>query len=296
MALKPTITGARFDKDRYKPGEKMSVTLDIDVVEVPTTLVGMSAPNGAQTQRIVDEFPGLAYFSDYGKDIDRDGLTDLTAPATGKLADVPLTAVAHMSWKGTVAQLGAWMSVADPRRQYVINWYREPMDRVNPEAYRAAGTVVASTIDSHRDKAMILGNGPILTRYWLDERNGDPAVWAYPGATMPGIDCYMNRPDDSAYWGGDKMFGVALDKMRNAFPGATFTIPEYGIVRLTRDTTGSGRAEALLSHWEWLQEQPDVAAWAYWNNTVTIDGKLIDYRLPTGSLESAAWRLIQAAQ
>ncbi|MET8910667.1 hypothetical protein [Micromonospora sp. NPDC004551] len=247
-------------------------------------LLGMSTEKGARTQRVVAEYPGIRYMRDFGTDGgDADALPELPPLNAGKFVDAP-SAVMHVSWKDDVEQLTGWLDGLN--RPVYLTWYHEPMGDVTPTTYRTTATRVAQIVAAHRNRRWVLGHGPIVTRYWLDEGRGDPADWGYPGMTHYGVDCYSR--DTATYWPASRMFGVAFGKVRAAYPGIRLLVPEYGLVRTTADATGAGRAQAMRDHVTWLRQQNDVDAVAYWNNWA-------EYELGDPPLESTAWRNLQFA-
>ncbi|MFC4145091.1 hypothetical protein ACFO0M_02375 [Micromonospora mangrovi] len=250
-------------------------------VTVPL-LVGMSAEKGARTQRIVAEYPDIRYMRDFGTDgPDADVLPELPALNAGKFVDAP-SAVMHVSWKDDVEQLTSWLDGLS--RPIYLTWYHEPMGDVAPATYRTTATRVSQIVAAHPKKRWVLGHGPIVTRYWLDEGGGNPTDWGYPGMTHYGIDCYSR--DTATYWTASRMFGVSFGKVRAAYPGIRLLVPEYGLTRTTADTTGAGRAQTLKDHVTWLRQQADVDAVAYWNNWA-------EFELGDPPLESTAWRNLQ---
>lgn len=257
---------------------------------VRSLLMGMDAPNGAEFKAAVANYLGMLYTRDYGRD--GDDLDTLPEPSThgaGKLADAPADCVIHESWKDDPGLLSAWLDGV--KRPYYLTWYHEAHDRVAPADYRAAGAQWSKIIAGHPNGHWILGHGPIVTRYWLDERKGNPTDFGYPGMTHYGIDCYQNTPTAAAYWGVEKMFGVGFGKVRAAYPGIRLWVPEYGIARLDSDRTGAGRAQAIRDHITWLRTQADVDAVAYFNNQADFP----QYAFASTSPEGLAWRELQAA-
>lgn len=262
-------------------------TVAVPVVLRPPMLVGLSTTAGALTRQSALDFPNIGYFRDFGNDgDDPDRLPELTPHGTGKPVDLP-NAVAHHSWKDDVEQLGGWLNGI--RRPSYLTWWHEPPGDVTSLAYRATGARVSQIIDAHPNRRWVLGHGPIVPRFWLDEKGGDPLDWAYPGMTHYGIDCYGR--DTTAYRPASRLFGAAFNKVRAAAPGVRLLVPEYGRTRVSADTTGVGRAAAIREDLGWLRQQPDVDAVAYWSNTVREkDGTLIDYRIAADSPEAAALR------
>ncbi|MEW2589308.1 hypothetical protein AB0893_02765 [Micromonospora aurantiaca] len=245
-------------------------------------LVGMSAEKGARTQRAVADYPGIRYMRDFGTDgPDADALPELPPLNAGKFADAP-SAVMHVSWKDDVEQLAGWLDGVN--RPIYLTWYHEPMGDVTPATYRATASRVTQILAAHRNRRWVLGHGPIVTRYWLDEGRGNPADWGYPGMTHYGVDCYSR--DTAAYWPASRMFGVAFGKVRAAYPGIRLLVPEYGLSRIAADTTGAGRARTIREHLTWLRQQNDVDAIAYWNNWA-------EFELGDPPLEATTWRDLQ---
>jgi hypothetical protein len=253
------------------------------------TLVGMDAPNGQPYRDCVTQYPNLRYTREFGKDgPDTDSLPELPAMNATKFIDSPADAVLHVSWKDDVEQLASWLDGLT--RPIYLSWFHEPMGDVTPATYRATAARVPQIIAAHPKRRMVLGNGPIVTRYWLDEGGGSPTDWGYPGMTHYGVDAYQDQPTAAAYWAPAKMFGVAFGKIRSAYPGIRLWVPEYGITRLNTDTTGAGRAQAIRDQVGWLKTQTDVDAVAYYNNAADFPKYAID---PTGP-EGQAWRDMQA--
>lgn len=257
-------------------------------VAVPL-LVGMDAPNGPEFRTAVSQYPGMRYSRDFGVDFgDADSLPELTAHGTAKLADMPAGCIPHVSWKDDVEQLTSWLDGLNQRTY--LTWYHEPMGDVTPATYRSTGARLSQILAAHPKRTLILGHGPIVTRYWLDEGGGAVTDWGYTGMTHYGIDCYQDTPSAASYWAVSKMFGVAFGKVRAAFPGVRLWVPEYGITRLNTDTTGAGRAQAVRDQVTWLKGQPDVDAVAYFNNMAQFP----KYALTVGTPESQAWKDMQA--
>ena len=251
--------------------------------------VGMDAPKGAAWTQTVADFPKITYTRDFGTDgADTDTLPELSAVGTGKFTDLPPGAVMHVSWKDDVEQLSSWLSTVN---QYVyITWYHEPMGDVLPADYRTTGARVTQIINGHAKKNWVLGHGPIVTRYWLDEGNGNPADWGYAGMTHYGIDCYQNSPTDTAYYSTMKMFTTVFNKVRAAFPGVRLWVPEYGIAKINSDSSGTGRAAAIRSHVRYLRTLTDVDAVAYYSNAAQFP----QYAITASSPEGQAWIDMQA--
>lgn len=270
----------QVDDPAYRP---TSATVAVELR--PPMLVGLSTTVGAPTRQAVADYPGIRYMRDFGVDTaDADRWPELPPHNGGKFGDAPDAAM-HVSWKDDVEQLTTWLDGVN--RPVYLTWWHEPMGDVAPVTYRATAARVSQIVSAHPKKRYVLGHGPIVTRYWLDEDQGDPRVWAYPGMTHYGIDCYSR--DTVAYWPASRMFGAAFAKVRTAQPGVRLLVPEYGLTRTAGDATGEGRARAIRDHVAWLRQQADVDAVAYWSNAV-VDA---DYRIAAGTPEAAAWRAAQ---
>lgn len=252
-----------------------------------TMLLGMESTNGQPTQQVVAEY-APQYMRDFGSDgADADTLPELGNKAAGKWFDAP-NVIMHASWKDDVNQLTTWLDDLD--RYIYLSWWHEPHGNVDSATFKSTCETMVSIIDAHANKAFVLGNGPIVTRYWLDEGGGDPTDWGYTGMTFYGIDCYSQST--TSYWSVNQMFVPAFSKVRAAYPGIKLMVPEYGLVRTTADTTGTGRAATLKTHVRWLRTQPDVLAVAYFNATGSIPGVPFTPTSPEGQ----AWKELMAEQ
>ncbi|MFG1659097.1 glycosyl hydrolase [Micromonospora chersina] len=263
------------------------VTTSSGTVAVPT-LVGVDAPTGPEWTTAMGTFPGVGYWREFGSDgSDTDSLPELPNMAAGKFLTAPASSIPHVSWKDDVEQLSGWLDGLT--RSIYLTWYHEPMGDVAPATYRATAVRVSQILAAHPKRKFVLGHGPIVTRYWLDEGGGNPADWAYPGMTHYGVDAYQDTPTASSYWAVAKMFGVAFGKIRSAYPTVRLWVPEYGITKLTSDGTGAGRAQAIRDQITWLKGQPDVDGVAYFHN----QAQFAKYAL-TDTPSQQAWRDMQA--
>lgn len=247
------------------------------------TLLGMDAPNGTEWSNAVTNYPGIKYTRDFGTP------TNLTPFGTGKWVPNPAGSTMHLSWKGDVEQLSTWMNGLTVG--VYLTWYHEPMGDVTPTTYRATAQRMADIINAHAKKNFVLGHGPIVTRFWLDENAGDPADWGYPGMTHYGIDCYQNTPTASAYYTNSKMFDVPFDTVHATYPGIKLLVPEWGIARLNSDTSGNGRANAIESQWNYLKARSDVDAVAYFNSSA-----FPQYQISPTAPEGVKFKALLAAQ
>lgn len=252
-----------------------------------TMLLGMEGTNGAVTQQIVAEY-APQYMRNFGSDGgDADTLPELGNKFTGKWFDAP-NVIMHTSWKDDVSELATWLDDLD--RPIYLSWYHEPHGDIAPATFVANCEAMVAIIDAHPNKALVLGNGPIVTRYHLDEGGGDPTTWGYDGMTFYGVDCYSQ--DANNYWTPQQMFVPVFSKIRAAYPGLPLMVPEYGIIRINSDTTGNGRASTIKQHIRWLRTQPDVLAVAYFNSPGSIPGAVFGVNTPEGQ----AWKELMAEQ
>jgi hypothetical protein len=272
-------------KDQQLNSVNSTVAIN-EVAAEPRPIVGMDA-NPTNWTTTVSTFDGIRYTREFGDDTaDADTLPELRGHTSGKNVGAPANCIIHHSWKDDVEQLSSWMDGL--ARSIYLSWYHEPMGNVTPATYRATAGRITEILLNHPKKALVLGHGPIVTRYWLDENNGNPTDWGYTGMTHYGIDCYNGW--STAYRTPAQMFTTALTKVRNAYPGIKIWIPEYGMERITTDTTGSGRAAAMRSHMDFLRQptNSDVVAIAWWN----IGGDEITSLEP----EKSEWREILSEQ
>lgn len=258
------------------------------VPQEPTTmLLGMEGTNGQVTQQIVAEY-APQYMRNFGADGgDADTLPELGNKFTGKWFDAP-NVIMHTSWKDDVSELSTWLNDLD--RPIYLSWWHEPHGDVAPATFRTTCETMVSIINAHVNSALVLGNGPIVTRYHLDEGGGDPTDWGYTGMTFYGIDCYSQ--DTNTYWTPQQIFVPAFSKVRAAYPGLKLMVPEYGIVRTSADSTGDGRAATIKSHIRWLRTQDDVLAVAYFNAPGSIPAVPFGVNTPEGQ----AWKELVAEQ
>lgn len=261
-------------------GETVTATASFTLGAPP--LLGMTAQPG-DTALTFSTFADIAYFRDFGKDTaDPDSLTELTPHGTGKLAQAPAACVAHVSWKDDVEALGPWLSAAPGDRSYYVTWHHEPMGDMTPAAYRSSAGKIPQILAGHPKAHLVLGHGPVVTRYWLEQPGNSAADWAYPGMTFFGGDCYNGST--SFYRTPAQMFGSTATAARSF--GVPWLVPEYGIERITTDGSGAGRAQTMRDHIAWARTQPDCLAIGWWN----IGGDRITGLEP----EQTAWRELLA--
>lgn len=227
-----------------------------------TAKLGMDSPLGTEWTNAVANYPNIKYTRDFGTP------TNLTPLGTGKFSALPAGAVMHVSWKGDVEQLSTWMNGLN--QPIFLTWYHEPMGDVTPATYRSTAQRMADIVNAHAKKSFVLGNGPIVTRFWLDESDGNPADWGYPGMTHYGVDCYQDQPTAPAYFLTSKMFDVAFDKIHAIYPGLRLWVPEWGMSKINTDSTGSGRASAMQTQYNYLVSRGDVDGVAWFNNQASF--------------------------
>lgn len=254
----------------YENGMFQNLTFDIPPLK--TALVGMST-DPTITAQMVKDFPGIKYMRDYG--LNKGQI--LSPMNSGKFLTAPKDCIMHVSWKGDVEQLSPWLD--NLTRPVYITWYHEPMGDVAPATYRTKGERVANIIKTHKNRHLVLGNGPNVTRYWLDEGN-NPDDWAYNGMTFYAVDAYSR--DTVSYWSALKMF-ACFDKLKKY--GVEILVPEWGMLRTTVDKTGEGRAKAILDQGYYLMRHPLVKAFAYWNNWD-------DYKFLVYDPEAATYKML----
>lgn len=261
-----------------------TVTDTVEYEPASPLLLGMTAQPG-DTVLTFSTFAHIGYFRDFGKDgSDPDTLPELTAHGTGKLAQAPAGCVAHVSWKDDVEALGPWLAAAPDDRRYFLTWHHEPMGDVTPAAYRSNAGKIPQILAGHPKAHLVLGHGPVVTRYWLEQAGNDAADWAYPGMTFFAGDCYNGST--STYRNATQMFGSTATAARRF--NVPWLVPEYGIERITSDTTGSGRAQIMRDHIAWARSQGDCLAIAWWN----IGGDRITNVEP----EQGTWRQLLQEQ
>lgn len=260
-------------------------------------LVGMdSLP--ANLAGDVASYPGIMYHRDFG-------VGNPTTPTpwnTGqRWAALPQGATMHISWKGDPTALTAFLdSIPDVPPVWFQGVYcshkHEPYDEVKGGQYTAAQfrsyNITAMNIrNTHPKGHWILGMGPILTRYDLDEATppADPAEYGWPGMDYYGVDCYWSKTS-GGYPSTYNMFEKVFDLVLAAFPGIKLMVPEYGMVLQSGDS-GTARASAITSHISYLRGRGDVLAIAYFNEIGSIPGVPLD---DTPSAD--AWRAALASQ
>lgn len=215
----------------------------------PKLLVGIDFPP-SETDLHISRYSPLGYhrvFEDSG----------FPSLITGKLTKLPSNCCVHISWAdnfddNTVSNLqrfldnlGEFIEVRKLNWQVIITWKHEPMKKVDSATYKSVGPKIAQVCQNYK---FVIGNGPILTRYWMDEGGGNPEIYWYDGADTFGDDCYNGTAKAGSgaarYRSPAEMFDTGLsfaDKM-----GVRFLVPEFGAERL-RD--GGDPLGTLRSKW-----------------------------------------------
>lgn len=248
-------------------------------------LLGMDCPTGLEWSAAVTDYPGIKYTRDFGVG----SPTTLSTQSQGKWPALPAGATMHVSWKGDVEALNTWLT--NLTVPVYISWYHEPEGDISATTFRNTCTRMVEIVNAHPKKSLILGNGPILTRFNLDEENVNPADWGYPGMTHYGVDAYQDQPTAASYWLPSKMFDVSFNKILAVYPGIRFWVPEFGITKLNSDSTGSGRAAAIETHVNYLKNRGDVDAAAYFNN----QAQFAKYAFTDTSPEGVKYKQLLAA-
>lgn len=265
----------------------------------PTMLVGLDCLPG-NTATDFQLFPGVMYHRDFGVG----SPTTPTPYGTGlRWENLPPGAVMHISWKGSPSLFTGFLdSIPDvPPAHFkgvYVTYYHEPHDEVRDGVIttaqlRSGGETLTNIKNTHPKGHWVLGIGPILTRYDLDEApfRANPGDYGWSGMDFFGVDCYQSATN-VPYYDNQKMFGFVFDRIHAVYPGIPLMIPEYGIVRNTgTDPTGANRATAITNHIAYLRQRGDVLAIAYFNEIGSIPGVPLD---DTPSAD--AWRAALASQ
>jgi hypothetical protein len=232
-----------------------------------------------QTAATVAAFPKLRYMRDFGRDTDSDRLPELPPHATGKWLQKPPGCLLHVSWKDDVEELKTWLDGL--QEDIWLTVWHEPMGDVTPTQYRTNAQRALDIIAGHRNGHFVARVGPVVTRYWLVSKGGNPADWWMPGFNLYGIDVYNDHK--SVYRDSVDLFAAAFDKVRHALPGVQLCVPEFGLALLPGDD-GTVRSQMMRSHVAWLRRQPDLLAVGWWD----IGGNRITGKEP----EQGVWRTV----
>jgi len=215
----------------------------------------------ADIQTDLRDYPGLRAYRHFGKDTgDADSLPELpdvkTDPVWLALAKFPNCRIL-LSWKDDVEQLESWLPTLD--RDIWLTWYHEPNGNVDPARYRTTARRMVQIINASPNRHRILGNGPIVPRYWLVENGGDPQLFWYEGATYYGVDSY----NDGQAYKIREMVDPAV-ALATRF-GCDTLLGEWGAEQSIDDPSDELRAAATRSTVSYARTKPQVKAMMWWN-------------------------------
>lgn len=287
-------------------GGGATIRVDVDAVDAEPTpeprgpfYIGMDGYAGTEAQQIIAQFSGLQAMRDFGVKRSGESLPSLTAHGTGQLRDMPRTVRPHCSFKQwDEARVKSWLdtmpAVGDPLAfpEYDMTYHHEPHGDYPepwPSTYRTRGARLAQIIAAHPNGSRIRHNGPVVTRWWLVESNGNPLDWWYPGANAYGLDAYEDKPlDGGRAWTSEELFGPALDKLYGVLtPDVDIWVPEFG----RQYAKGQQRADMIAADLEYLRTQhPRVRSACYYNHQA---GGV--YSFAYDSPEASAYRAALAA-
>lgn len=218
--------------------------------------------NLADMPASLTNYQGMKITRHFGVDYDKDGLPELpNVTSDMRWRSIAPDALIHVSYKDNVEQLNTWLNTLN--REVLITWYHEPHGDVDPATYRRNAERMVAIINRHPRRHLVLGNGPIVTRFWLDEGN-NPDQFRYKGLTFFGLDPY-NGKNMTRYRSSDEMYGRGFDTATRW--DVPVVIGEIGAELIPGDT-GAGRAMAIR---QWAVDARDsgmVTDWVYWNNNL----------------------------
>lgn len=228
-------------------------------------ILGMTT-NPENTAAMISEFQGNQaswYMRDFGLELGK----YLTPMGTGK-SGLPgaENMLFHYSWKGSLDILPAWMDLA--YQPYLLTYHHEPMGNRLPAEYRKVCLEMVKIIQSHPLGYLCIGNGPVVTRFWLDEKKGNPDDWWYEGATFYGTDCY-DPAKNAQHLSPDKMYGSAARIAKER--GVYWLVPENGIVQILDSSgkplpnAGAMRSLAMIDNHKFATEEGNCFAVGWWN-------------------------------
>lgn len=232
-------------------GSVVRVSGDLTVTVPQFTRFGATAwPKDHKA--MLSAWPRCGYTREFSKS---DGMV-LTPSGTNKYA-YPISGAWHTSWKGEIEDI-ATHQWPEPR---FWTWYHEPADNMSAAMYRDTAARLPALLNA--SPSPVLGNGPILTRWQIFDRVPpiDPATYAYPGMTFFGGDSY--NTSDTAYRTPERMFGAIRDAARDL--GVPWMVPEWGAERLTKDSSGTGRASWIRDCFQFFDDHDDCLAVGWWD-------------------------------
>lgn len=224
-------------------GTRLTGTLSIDPPPPPeTTRVGFSCTDADLAANLL-QFRGARYHRVFA-----DGAS-FPSWTRGKLFLLPSDCLPHISLARPAAEdtagLVAW--AAQATRPYLLTLIHEAHAKIDGPTYRK---LCSAVFGRHLAGAPHLsGNGPIVTRYWLNDAGGDTAAYFYDEATDFGVDAYNGTAKTGSgalrYRSADEMYARADDFA--AAMGVRLDVPELGAERLRDggDPTGVLRADAM---------------------------------------------------
>jgi len=215
----------------------------------PALLLGVDTSN-ADLAHDLGDYPKMTYHRVFSP-------TAWPNWTSGKLATLPLSVTPHCSCDGpwVPEDFRAWCAKAT--RPVYATWKHEPMKKVSPTDYQHNSAEMAAIAAEY---PLILGTGPVLIRFWVDDARGDPSLWWFAGASFWGVDCYNGL--DDRYRPPGEMFGTAVE-LGHGY-GVPVLIPEWGVERLAFDASGEQRAQVLRDSVTYLRSTRVVAA-GWWN-------------------------------
>lgn len=214
-------------------------------------LLGMTSPPGSPHNAMMARWPNIGYTAEFGPDgNDADSLPELGSFNAGKYVNrgqVPATL--GVSWKDDVDQLDSWLTLYGQagKSPIYLHWWHEPHGDMTPASYRATAGTAVDILADHPYRHLILGFGPVVTRWWMINESGNLADWWVDGMTHYAVDIYndaMDRYRPPSEW-GPKIRDFAASK------GVSWGVREWGKKRITSDTTGAGRCDAISDDVEW---------------------------------------------
>lgn len=274
-----------------EPGQTAQINVDGSNVSLQVTspdpvtapepfYIGMEGYAGPETVAIADAYPGLRAMRDFGVKLNGESLPSLTphgyTASANQIRDMPKSCRPHLSFKQwDEARISGWLDTmpTDPASplywpEYDFTYHHEPHGDYPdpwPATYRTRGARLAQIVRAHANSARIRYIGPIITRWWLVESNGDPLQWWHDGANAYGYDVYEDKSvDGGRSWTPEELFAPGLDRLYAALPAdATILIPEWG----RQYKKGQERADRIAADLDYLRTQhPRVRTACYYNH------------------------------